>query len=324
MRITVLGAGTWGVALARCLHTVGHDVAVWSALPQEIDALTHRQEHKNLPGVALEGLCFCSDIGACRGADMLLFAVPSVYVRQTAKQAAAVLGGRPILVDAAKGLESDTMMSMTEILEDELGYPAVALSGPTHAEEVARDMPTSIVSASKDMAAAEAVQAAFEGSCLRVYTNRDVKGVELCGALKNIVALAAGVSAGLGFGDNTKAAIITRGMAEITRLGLKMGCRSATFAGLSGIGDLIVTATSVHSRNNRAGQLIGQGLSAKEACAQVGMVVEGLNALPGAVKLAKRYDVELPIIGAVDSVVNHGVAPIDMVQRLMTRTTKEE
>lgn len=324
MRITVLGAGTWGVALARCLHGVGHEVTVWSALPQEIDELTHRQEHKNLPGVALGGLRFDADMAVCRGADMLLFAVPSVYVRQTAKRAATVLDGRPILVDAAKGLEPDTLMSMTEILEDELEYPAVALSGPTHAEEVARDMPTSIVSASKDMAAAEAVQAAFDGSCLRVYTNRDVKGVELCGALKNIVALATGVSAGLGFGDNTKAAIITRGMAEITRLGLKMGCRSTTFAGLSGIGDLIVTATSVHSRNNRTGQLIGQGLSAKEACAQVGMVVEGLNALPGAVQLAKRYAVELPIIGAVDSVVNHGVAPIDMVQRLMTRTTKEE
>ncbi len=324
MKITVLGAGTWGVALARCLTSVGHEVSVWSALPEEAAQLAQEREHKNLPGVALDGLRFSADIAVCRGAQMLLFAVPSVYVRQTARRVAAVLDGTPILVDAAKGLEPDTLMTMTEILADELGGQPVALSGPTHAEEVARDLPTSIVSASEDMAAAEAVQQAFEGSCLRVYTNRDIKGVELCGALKNIVALATGVSAGLGFGDNTKAAIITRGMAEIKRLGLKMGCKEQTFAGLAGIGDLIVTATSRHSRNNRAGQLIGQGYTAAQACEQVGMVVEGLNALPGAVQLAKHYGVELPIIGAVDSVVNHGVAPLDMVQRLMTRTTKEE
>lgn len=324
MKITVLGAGTWGVALARCLYLVGHEVTVWSALPEEAAQLAREREHRNLPGVALDGLRFSADIAVCRGAQMLLFAVPSVYVRQTARRVAAVLDDAPILVDAAKGLEPDTLMTMTEILADELGGRPVALSGPTHAEEVARDLPTSIVSASEDIAAAEAVQQAFDGSCLRVYTNRDVRGVELCGALKNIVALATGVSAGLGFGDNTRAALITRGMAEIKRLGLKMGCKEQTFAGLAGIGDLIVTATSQHSRNNRAGQLIGQGLSAKEACAQVGMVVEGLNALPGAVRLAERHGVELPIIGAVDLVVNHGVAPLDMVQRLMTRITKEE
>lgn len=324
MRITVLGAGTWGVALARCLYTVGHAVTVWSALAREIEELCREGRHRNLPGVALDGLDFSTDIAICRGADLLLFAVPSLYVRQTARQVAAVLDGHPILVDAAKGLEADTLMTMTEILEEELGYSAVALSGPTHAEEVARDLPSSIVAAGRDKATAEAVQAAFEGSCLRVYTNADVKGVELCGALKNIVALAVGISAGLGFGDNTKAAIITRGMAEITRLGLKMGCQASTFAGLSGIGDLIVTATSAHSRNNRAGQLIGRGLTAAAACAEVGMVVEGLNALPGAIQLAKRYEVELPIIGAVDSVINYGVTPLDMVKQLMARTTKEE
>lgn len=324
MQITVLGAGTWGVALAKCLYTVGHAVTVWSALPQEIEELRREGRHRNLPGVALEGMDFSTDLSVCRNVDMILFAVPSVYVRQTAQRVATVLDECPIVVDAAKGLEPDTLMTMTEILEEELGYPAVALSGPTHAEEVARDQPSSIVAAGRDKGAVETVQAAFEGSCLRVYTNADVKGVELCGALKNVVALAVGISAGLGFGDNAKAAIITRGMAEITRLGLKMGCKSSTFAGLSGIGDLIVTATSVHSRNNRAGQLIGRGLTAAAACAEVGMVVEGLNALPAAIKLAERYEEELPIIGAVDSVINHGVPPIDMVRQLMARTTKEE
>jgi glycerol-3-phosphate dehydrogenase (NAD(P)+) len=269
-------------------------------------------------------MTFSDDIGVCKDAQMLIFAVPSIYVRATAQKVKEILVGRPVVVDAAKGLEKDTLKSMTEILEEELGYPAVALSGPTHAEEVARDMPTSIVSAGTDAAAAEAVQRAFEGSCLRVYTNRDVKGVELCGALKNIVALATGVSQGLGFGDNTKAAIITRGMSEITRLGLKMGCQESTFFGLAGIGDLIVTATSQHSRNNRAGQLIGKGYTAEQACKEVGMVVEGLNALPAAVLMAKRYQVELPIIEALNSVVNHGVAPLDMVHHLMARTTGEE
>ncbi len=324
MKITILGAGTWGVALARCLYRNGHTVTVWSALPQEIKQLQETKQHPNLPNVTLTGMTFSDDIGVCKDAQMLIFAVPSIYVRATAQKVKEILVGHPVVVDAAKGLEKDTLKSMTEILGEELGYPAVALSGPTHAEEVARDMPTSIVSAGTDAAAAEAVQRAFEGSCLRVYTNRDVKGVELCGALKNIVALATGVSQGLGFGDNTKAAIITRGMSEITRLGLKMGCQESTFFGLAGIGDLIVTATSQHSRNNRAGQLIGKGYTAEQACKEVGMVVEGLNALPAAVLMAKRYQVELPIIEALNSVVNHGVAPLDMVHHLMARTTGEE
>jgi glycerol-3-phosphate dehydrogenase (NAD(P)+) len=232
-----------------------------------------------------------------------------------------------IIVDVAKGIEADTLFTMTEIIADELKNPTVklvALSGPTHAEEVAKDLPTTIVSACEDIAAAERVQSVFGNTCMRVYTNDDVLGVELCGAMKNIIALASGVALGLGYGDNTKAALITRGMAEIARLGEAMGCKPQTFGGLAGIGDLIVTATSIHSRNNRCGMLLGKGVPVKEAIAQVGMVVEGINALPAAMKLAEMYHVEMPIVDAVDAVVNRGADPKDTVTMLMGRDQKPE
>ncbi len=329
MNIGILGAGTWGIALASCLSSVGHSISVWSPLEAEVAQLTKTREHPNLSGVLIDqSIQVTGNLAkAVQDKDMLLFAVPSLYIRDTARKVGPYITGGPLIVDAAKGLEPHTMLTMTEVISEELGalaVPPVALSGPTHAEEVARDMPTSIVSACADLNTAKAVQHTFDGTCLRVYTNTDVRGVEICGALKNIVALATGISVGLGFGDNTRAAIITRGITEIARLGIKMGCREQTFSGLAGIGDLIVTATSMHSRNNRAGQLIGQGYSAKDACEKVGMVVEGLNALPAAMQLAKHYGVELPIIEAVDSVVNHGAAPLDMVHHLMSRTAKEE
>jgi len=216
---------------------------------------------------------------------------------------------------------------MTQIIAQEINNPTVklvALSGPTHAEEVAKDLPTTIVSACEDQAVAELVQNVFWGTCMRVYTNEDVLGVELCGAVKNVIALAAGVAAGLGYGDNAKAALITRGMSEISRLGVAMGCREQTFGGLAGIGDLIVTATSMHSRNNRCGMLIGQGVPVKEAIKQVGMVVEGVNALPATVKLAEKYGVEMPIVEAAYQVVYEGVAPMSVVQQLMGRDKKPE
>ena len=222
-------------------------------------------------------------------------------------------------------------MTMSEVIRDELqkggqagSNPIVALSGPTHAEEVAQDLPTTIVSASADLAAAEKVQDIFFNTCMRVYTNPDVRGVEICGALKNIIALAAGISAGLGYGDNTKAALITRGLAEMKRLGMAMGCREQTFSGLAGVGDLIVTATSRHSRNNRCGYLIGQGLPAAEAIRQVGMVVEGINVLPAAMRLAEQYGIEMPITRAVDAVVAGRVTAADAVQMLMSRGKKRE
>ena len=331
--IGVLGAGTWGIALARLLHMNGHEVTVWSALPQEIESLSASRVHPNLPGMTIPGeICFTARIdAACREKDILLFAVPSVFVRQTARKAAPYLPSGQVIVDVAKGVEPDTLLTMTEVIRDELnraGGPEevklVALSGPTHAEEVALDMPTSIVSACTDMEVAELVQDVFMNSCMRTYTNADVLGVELCGALKNIVALAAGISAGLGFGDNAKAALITRGMAEITRLGLAMGCSEQTFGGLAGIGDLIVTATSVHSRNNRCGVLLGKGMSVEEAIREVGMVVEGVNALPAAMQLAERYGVEMPIVNGVNAVVRGDMPPAQMSRALMTRDKTPE
>ena len=326
--IGVLGAGTWGVALARMLVNAGHEVTVWSALPAEIDELSRTRRQKNLPDMAIpEKTVFTKQLEeACAQKDLILFAVPSVFVRATARAAAPYLGGNRLVADAAKGIEPDTLLTMTEVIRDELKNPAalVALSGPTHAEEVARDLPTTIVSASGDLKAAEAVQDIFMTPRFRVYTNPDVKGVELCGAVKNIIALAAGISAGLGYGDNTKAALITRGMAEITRLGIAMGCREQTFAGLAGIGDLIVTATSRHSRNNRCGELIGRGVPPEEAVRQVGMVVEGVNALPAAVALSRKYGVSMPITMAVSDVVRNGRSPGDAVMELMTRDRKVE
>ena len=216
---------------------------------------------------------------------------------------------------------------MTQIIEEEIHNPAVklvALSGPTHAEEVAKDLPTTIVAACEDLAAAERVQLMFADTCMRVYTNDDVLGVELCGAMKNVMALAAGISAGLGYGDNAKAAIITRGVAEIARLGMAFGCKPLTFFGLTGVGDLIVTATSVHSRNNRCGMLLGQGVPTQEAICQVGMVVEGVNALPAAMALKEKYGVEMPLAEAVNAIVNEGVDPKEMVHQLMNREQKSE
>ena len=328
-KIGVLGAGTWGIALARMLCNNGHRVSVWSAIEKEVTELSATRRHPNLPGMVIpDGIVFTKDISqVCDRQDVLLFAVPSVFVRSTAKKAAPYIRDGQVIVDVAKGIEADTFFTMTQIIEDELKNPTVklvALSGPTHAEEVAKDLPTTIVSACEDPKTAEFVQNVFWGTCLRVYTNADVLGVELCGAMKNVIALAAGVAVGLGLGDNTKAALITRGIAEIARLGTAMGCDEHTFGGLAGIGDLIVTATSVHSRNNRCGMLLGQGVPVEEAVKQVGMVVEGLNALPAAMQLKKKYQVEMPIVEAVDAIVNQGVAPADAVRMLMDRGKKPE
>ena len=328
-KIGVLGAGTWGMALARMLCVRGHNVTVWSAIEKEIDEFSVTRKHPNLPGMEIPAeITFTKDIQAvCRDKDILLFAVPSPFVRATARKAAPFIEDGQIIVDVAKGIEADTLYTMTQIIADEIKNPKVrlvALSGPTHAEEVAKDLPTTIVSACEDEAAAELVQEVFSNTCMRVYTNTDVIGVELCGAMKNIMALGSGIALGLGYGDNAKAALITRGMAEITRLGTAMGCDSHTFYGLAGVGDLIVTATSIHSRNNRCGMLLGQGVAPEEAVRQVGMVVEGINALPAAMRLAEMYHVEMPIVTAVNAVVNGSEKPVDAVHKLMTRDQKPE
>ena len=267
-KIGVLGAGTWGTALARMLAVNGCDVTMWSALPDELKAMSVTHTHPNLPGMCLPAdMHYTADIEEiCGDRDVLLFAVPSVFVRSTARKAAPHIPDGQLIVDVAKGVEEKTLMTMSEIIEQELAADGkhthcnvVALSGPTHAEEVARDMPTLIVAGSPDEAAARKVQQIFTTPTFRVYTNTDRRGVELGGAVKNVIALAVGIAMGLDYGDNAKAALITRGNAELARLGVAMGCKAETFAGLSGMGDLIVTCTSMHSRNLHAGMLIGRG-----------------------------------------------------------------
>ena len=327
-KVGILGAGTWGMALARMLCLTGHQVTVWSALDWEVEQYARERRHPNLPGMVIpDKIVFTGSIEeVCREQDIVLFAVPSVFVRGTARSAKPHIPQGQLIVDVAKGIEPDTFMTMTEIIADELGtgMRLVALSGPTHAEEVAVDLATTIVAASPDHAAAQYVQDVFSNENMRVYTNEDIRGVEICGALKNVMALAAGISAGLGLGDNAKAAIITRGLSEMIRLGTAMGCSRETFFGLAGVGDLIVTCTSVHSRNNRCGQLIGQGLTADQAKKEVGMVVEGLNALEAAVALSEKYGVEMPIVDAVDALVKGKLDSKDVVGIIMNRTRKDE
>ncbi|MCI6142961.1 MAG: NAD(P)-dependent glycerol-3-phosphate dehydrogenase [Subdoligranulum variabile] len=330
-KIAVFGAGTWGIALARLLAVNGRDVTVWSAIPAELKSLSTTRRHPNLPGMELpSAMHYTADIAeACTGRDILLFAVPSPFVRSTAKKAAKYIPDGQLIVDVAKGVEDKTLMTMSEIIEDELAKAkrtarVVALSGPTHAEEVARDMPTLIVAASEDEAAAKTVQKAFTAPSFRVYTNTDRRGTELGGAVKNVIALAVGIALGLGYGDNAKAALITRGNAELTRLGIAMGCKPETFAGLSGMGDLIVTCTSMHSRNLHAGMLLGRGKTAEEAKAEVGQVVEGINALPAACRLAKKYRVEMPIVQSVDAILSGKLEARNALAALMGRDLKHE
>lgn len=331
MKIIVLGAGTWGTALGRVLALNGHEVFLWSRFQDETDRLSETRRHPHLPDTIIpDSVCCTSDLReASRGAEYIIMAVPSIYTRETARDFASFAEDSMIIASAAKGIENGSLMTLTEVIDDELSKAGrspqtVALSGPTHAEEVARDLPTLIVSACEDLEAAARVQMLFDGTCIRPYVNPDIRGVQICGALKNVEALAVGIARGLGYGDNTCAAMITRGMEEIRRLGLAMGCREKTFFGLAGIGDLIVTATSRHSRNNRAGFLIGQGMSAEEAVREVGMVVEGMNALPAAVSLCRKYDMDMPLINAVRSVVSDHARPSDVVCELMNRSLKME
>lgn len=327
MNILVLGAGTWGIALARMLSINGHNVQVWSPLSKEIKELSKYRRQNNLLNMIIpDDVQFTSDMQeACNNKDILLFATPSVFIRSSARLVFPYINDNKIIVTVAKGIEPVTLLTMSEVIKSEIPQATVvALSGPTHAEEVAKDLPTTIVSACEDITVAEQVQKIFTNPIMRVYTNTDVKGVELCGALKNIIALGSGITTGLGYGDNTRAALITRGLAEIERLGLKMGCLPETFSGLAGMGDLIVTATSKHSRNNRCGYLIGQGYKPQNAIKQVGMVVEGVNAIPAALELAEKYDVEMPITKAVDAVINHGLNPKEAVHSLMGRESTTE
>ena len=326
-KITVLGGGTWGIGLTILLATAGHEVTVWSALESEIEMLSTTHEHKMLPGAVIpESVKYTmDDAEAVTDRDLLVMAVASSFTRKTARRLAPHIKKGQIIVDVAKGIEEGTLMTLSEQIGEEIPEAEVCvLSGPTHAEEVSRLMPTTIVVASRKRETALFVQDIFMTETFRVYTSSDVKGVELGGALKNVVALAAGIADGLGYGDNAKAALITRGIAEITRLGIKMGGKAETFSGLTGIGDLIVTCASMHSRNRRAGILIGQGKTMKEAMDEVKMTVEGVYSAKAAMGLAAKYDVELPIIEEVNRILFEDKPAAEAVGDLMLRDKKFE
>ncbi|MBD5485017.1 MAG: NAD(P)H-dependent glycerol-3-phosphate dehydrogenase [Lachnospiraceae bacterium] len=326
--ISIIGAGSWGTALALLLHKNGHRVTVWSIVEAEIKMLQTEHEHRDkLPGVKLpEDMEFTTDLeAAVTGRDVLVLAVPSPYTRSTSHNMQPYVKEGQLIVNVAKGIEENTLLTLSQIIEEEIPQAEVAvLSGPSHAEEVGRGIPTTIVVGAKKKATAEYLQNIFMSEVFRVYISPDVLGIELGAALKNVVALAAGIADGLGYGDNTKAALITRGITEIARLGVAMGGRFETFCGLTGIGDLIVTCASVHSRNRRAGMLIGQGYTARQAMDEVKMVVEGVYSAKAAMGLAKKYGVQLPIIEQVNSVLFDGQLADEAVKNLMLRDKKIE
>ncbi|MDD6202861.1 MAG: NAD(P)H-dependent glycerol-3-phosphate dehydrogenase [Lachnospiraceae bacterium] len=327
-KIGMIGAGSWGIALSVLLNGNGHQVTVWSILKEEIEMLKENHEHKDkLPGVILDQrILFTNDLReAVSDKDILVLAVPSPYVRSTSKMLNEVVKEGQIIVNVAKGIEESTLMTLSQVIEEEIPAAEVAvLSGPSHAEEVGRKIPTTIVVGARKKATAEYLQNIFMSEVFRVYISPDVLGIELGAALKNVVALAAGIADGLGYGDNTKAALITRGITEIARLGTAMGGKFETFCGLSGIGDLIVTCASMHSRNRRAGILIGQGKTMDEAMKEVKMVVEGVYSAKAAMGLAKKYQVQLPIIEQVNLVLFENKPASEAMKDLMTRDKKIE
>lgn len=326
--IGVIGSGSWGCAITWLLVNNGHKVTLWSFLKEECDMfLKYHENTDRLPGVKLStDVKHTTDLEeAVRGKDLLVCAVPSPAIRSTAHNMKALVEDGQIIVNLTKGIEESTLKIMTDVIEDEIPQTNVAvLSGPTHAEEVGRGLPTTIVVAAKDEETAVFIQKIFNSPVFRVYSSTDMLGVEVGAALKNVIALAAGMADGLGYGDNTKAALITRGIAEITRLGVAMGAARETFYGLSGIGDLIVTCGSVHSRNRKAGFLMGQGMKYKEAMEQVHQVVEGVYSAKAAANLAEKYQVEMPIVAEVNSILFEDKAPRDAVMELMQRDLKQE
>ena len=332
-QIGIVGAGSWGIALAYLLTKNGHDVIVWSRSQESVDMLSsyHGNEDK-LPGVILpDSVRFtCNIEETVRDKDIIVLVVPSAHMRETVKKIAPFIDleneeHKQIIVNCTKGIEEDTLMVMSDVILDEIpGCNVCVLSGPSHAEEVGKDMPTTIVVGAFDKDIARYVQNTFMSNTFRVYISPDMLGIEIGAALKNVIALAAGMADGYGCGDNTKAALITRGIAEIGRLGMAMGGKFETFSGLSGIGDLIVTCASMHSRNRRAGILIGQGKSMQEAMDEVHMVVEGVYSAKAALKLAEKYGVEMPIVKGVNDILFEGKAPSEVVEELMMRDKKVE
>lgn len=327
MKLSVIGSGGWGTALAILLVGKGHEVTLWSWCREESEKLKNEKENTAyLPGVRLpEGLTYTWDLKeAVTSAEVVVTVLPSHRMRDYARQMAPFLGDRPI-VNCTKGLEPETLLTMSACIREEIPSARIAvLSGPSHAEEVARNIPTAVVAASEDEALAETVQDIFMTDTFRVYTSGDVKGVELGGALKNVIALCAGMVDGLGYGDNTKAALMTRGLVEIIRLGKALGAREETFTGLTGNGDLIVTCTSRHSRNRRAGVLLGEGKTLTEALSEIHMVTEGVTSCDAAFRLAKQTGVEMPIVFAAHAVLYEEKHPREAVLELMMRDRKKE
>ena len=326
-KISVIGSGTWGTAISVLLSNNGHEVTLWSAIPAEIEEMETTHRHKNLPEVVLpDTIRFTADLEtAMKDRELLAMAVPSVFVRSTANRMKPYIKKGQIIVDVAKGIEEGTLYTMSQIIEEELPEASVAaLSGPSHAEEVSRGLPTTCVVGAHKKEAAEYIQSVFMSPVFRVYTSPDMLGIEIGAALKNVVALSAGIADGLGYGDNTKAALITRGMAEIARLGIAMGGKYQTFAGLSGIGDLIVTCASMHSRNRRAGILIGKGYTMEEAMKEVQMVVEGVYSAKAALALSEKYEIPMPIVEQVNEVLFGGKPAKDAVGDLMLRDKRIE
>lgn len=327
-RIGILGAGSWGTALAILLHDNGHDVTVWSIHEKEVEMLnTTRRHESKLPGVEIpEGILFTTDMKETMSdKDVCVLAVPSPFIRSTCQKMKAYVRAGQIIVNVAKGIEESTLYTLTDIIEEEMPYAdACVLSGPSHAEEVSRRLPTTCVVSARTRKTAEYLQSVFVSPVFRVYISPDMLGIELGGALKNVIALAAGTADGLGYGDNTKAALITRGIAEIARLGIKMGGKPETFYGLTGIGDLIVTCASVHSRNRKAGYLMGKGYTMQEAMDEVQMVVEGVYSAKAALALAQKYQVEMPIVEQVNKVLFENKNAEEAVKELMIRDKKME
>ena len=326
--VAIIGAGSWGIALAKVLHTNGNKVTVWSIVEDEITMLKEKHEHvQKLPGVKLpEDMEFTTDLeSAVSGKAYLILAVPSVFTRSTAKSMAPFVKEGQIIVCVAKGIEEETLMPLTDIVEQEIPQAEVAvMCGPSHAEEVGIGLPTTVVAGAKKRAVAEEIQDIFMNNVFRVYTSPDVLGMELGGSLKNVIALAAGMADGLGYGDNTKAALITRGMFEMNKLAVTMGAKQETLNGLTGIGDLIVTCTSRHSRNHNAGVLIGKGYTMDEAMNEVKQVVEGVYSAKAAKKLAEKYQVSMPIVSEINEVLFGDLSAKDALANLLTRDRCEE
>lgn len=325
MKACVIGAGAWGTALALLLCKNGHDTTLWFRRENKCNEAAKSRINPRLKGVTLpESLHLSSDLACAQDCDLVVIATPSFPIRETARAVAPYISKDATVVSVTKGIEDGSLLRMSQIVAEETGHTVVALSGPCHAEEVARGIPTGCLAACEEKAQAEKVQDAFMSDSFRVYTSPDTVGTELGGALKNIIALCAGVVAGLGFGDNTKAMLMTRGLTEIARLGVAMGAAKETLAGLSGVGDLIVTCTSPHSRNRQAGVLIGQGASPEDAMAQVGAVVEGYYAAKSAYALSKAYQIDMPIVQAAYRVLYEGLSAEEAIKALLLRSRKPE